>query len=344
LPKRDIPGPKHAPRAPHEKPVRDIGVLLIPDFALMSYACALEPFRAANKLSGVEHYRWRHISPDGRPVHASNGVAIAPDHAAGAAISLDLLLICAGGNPVLFDDEATFGWLRRIARSGTVVAGISGGPFIMARAGILDGYRCTIHWEHIPALAEAFPHLAITNTLYEIDRARMSCSGGTAALDMCHRIIERDHGSDLAAQVVEWFIHTNLRPADGAQRLSMRERFAIRHPRLVAVLELMETSLEDPLSSAELAKAAGLSQRQLDRLFRQHLNRSVGRHYRELRLRRARLMLSQSTLSVLEVAVSCGFVSASHFSRAYRARFGHPPSAEIGHSAALASAMPSAKV
>lgn len=329
LPERDIVGGIKPRPMPLHKPIRDIGVLLIPDFALMSYACAVEPFRAANKLSGEAHYRWRHISPDGGPVRASNGVSIAPDHTVGERMPIDLLVICAGGNPALFEDEATFAWLRRVARSGALIAGISGGPFIMARAGLLDGYRCTIHWEHIPALAEAFPHLQLTNALYEIDRARLSCSGGTAALDMCHKIIERDHGCDLAAEVVEWFIHTNLRPADGSQRLPVSERFAIRHPKLVQVLEVMEVSLEDPLSIPALARMARLSPRQLGRLFRRHLQRSIGEHYRELRLRRARIMLAQSTLSVLEIAVSCGFVSASHFSRAYRARFGHPPSAEI---------------
>lgn len=329
MPKYDIKAGRSSRPAPFHKPICDIGVLLIPDFALMSYACAVEPFRAANKLSGQEHYRWRHISYDGGPVRASNGVSIAPDYTVGDRMPIDLLVICAGGNPALFEDGATFAWLRRVARSGALIAGISGGPFIMARAGLLEGYRCTIHWEHIPALAEAFPRLQLTNALYEIDRARLSCSGGTAALDMCHKIIERDHGYDLAAEVVEWFIHTNLRPADGSQRLPISERFAIRHPKLVRVLEVMEATLEDPLSSSALAKVASLSQRQLDRLFRRHLRRSIGEHYRELRLRRAQIMLAQSTLSVLEVAVSCGFVSASHFSRAYRARFGHPPSAEI---------------
>lgn len=329
MPKCDITEPSPSEALRRDKPIREIGILLIPDFALISYACATEPFRAANQLSGKDLFRWRHISPDGGPVRASNGVSIVPDHKVGERLPLDLLIICAGGNPTLFDDEATFAWLRQVGRTGAQVAGISGGPFIMARAGLLDGYRCTIHWEHAPALAEAFPQLEITNALYEIDRTRLSCSGGTAALDMLHHLILRDHGRELAGHVVEWFIHTNLRPAESSQRMPMRERFAVRHPKLVRVLETMETTLEDPLSSAELAEIVHLSQRQLERLFRLHLKRSIGEHYRELRLRRAQNMLAQSSLSVLEVAVSCGFVSASHFSRAFRARFGYPPSTEL---------------
>lgn len=308
-----------------DAPIRSIGALLIPDFALIAYSCALEPFRAANRLSGRDLYVWNHVSPDGRPVRASNGVHIVPDVAIGAEAAFDLVLVCAGGNPTVFDHVPTLSWLRRIARAGTRIAGISGGPYIMAKAGILDGYRCTSHWEYEPAMREAFPSLDVTGRLYEIDRGRLSCSGGTAALDMMHAVIERDHGHELASDVVEWFIHTSLRPSDGSQRLPVRERFAVGHPKLVRVLEVMEGNLDDPVRNARLAEIAGVSTRQLERLFRTHLKRSIGQHYKELRLRRARILLAQSTMSVLDVAVSCGFVSASHFSRAYRARFGHPP-------------------
>ena len=307
------------------RPIRNIGVLLVPNFALMSFACAVEPFRAANRVSGREIYRWQHISPDGGPVHASNGVQIVPEFGVGAPAKFDLLIVCAGGNPADFRDARTFAWLRRIARDDTPIAGVSGGSYVMARAGVLEGYRFTIHWEHIPAFIEEFPNHQLTRSLYEIDRERLSCAGGTASLDMMTALIEREHGAELAGDVAEQFLHTHLRASDESQRMPVRERLAVSHPRLVRIIERMEANLEDPVPRVALARMAGLSVRQVERLFHCHLGRSIAAHYRELRLRRARTLLVQSTMSILEIAVACGFVSASHFARRYRARYGVAP-------------------
>ncbi|MBM3613730.1 MAG: AraC family transcriptional regulator, partial [Alphaproteobacteria bacterium] len=175
------PGPARASLPPRP---RDIGFLLIPGFALIGYACAVEPCRAANVLSGRELYRWRHVSPDGRPVAASNGVTILPDQGIDRPLEVDELYVCAGGNPAMFADAATFAWLRAQALRGVRVGGISGGPYVLARAGLLDGYRFTLHWEHVPALAEEFPRLSPTRSVFEIDRDRATASGGTSALDM----------------------------------------------------------------------------------------------------------------------------------------------------------------
>lgn len=310
------------------RPIRTIGVLLVPDFAMMSYACAVEPFRAANRLSGRDLYRWHHISPDGAPVPASNGVQVVPEFGVGTSTEFDLMIVCAGGNPAEFRDARTFAWLRRLAHRDTPIAGVSGGSFVMARAGVLDGYRFTIHWEHIPAFVEEFPRLRLTRALFEIDRDRLSCAGGTASLDMMTSLIGREHGAELAGAVAELFLHTRLRSGDESQRMPVRERLALAHPRLVRVIERMEANLEEPVPRAALARLSGLSVRQVERLFRAHLDRTVAEHYRELRLRRAKILLAQSTMSILEIAVACGFVSASHFSRRYRARFGVAPRAD----------------
>jgi len=310
------------------RPIRKIGILLVPGFALMSYASAVEPFRAANHLSGRDLYVWRHISTDGEPVRASNGVQIVPENAVGDVVDFDLLVVCAGGNPAEFEDGATLAWLRQVARSGTRIAGVSGGPLIVARAGLLEGYRCTIHWEHVPGFIEEFPRHDLRRSLFEIDRDRLCCSGGTAALDMMHVLIEEDHGHEIASDVVEWFLHTHVRSGDGPQRMPVRERLAVWDPKLVRVLEAMDENLENPVSRQKLAGLASISVRQLERLFKAHLGRSIADHYMELRLRRARILLVQSTLSVLEVAVASGFISASHFSRAYKTRFGRSPRAD----------------
>lgn len=305
--------------------IRRIVVLLTPEFALMSYSSAIEPFRAANKLSGSNLYVWSHVSPDGQPVRASNGVMIVPDSGTRDGIEGDLLIVCAGGNPAGFQHPPTFAFLREAARSRIPIAGVSGGPLLMARAGLLDGYRCTIHWEHAPAFAEEFPQHDLRRSIFEVDRDRLTCAGGTAALDMMHGLIAREHGSELANAMAEWFLHTHVRESGDTQRMPVRERLQVKHPKLVKVLETMETSLENPKGREKLAQTVSISVRQLERLFRSYLGRSISDHYMSLRLRRARILLMQSTLSIMEVAVATGFVSASHFSRTYRRCFGHPP-------------------
>jgi transcriptional regulator GlxA family with amidase domain len=307
---------------------RRIGFLLIPGFAVLTYAGAMEPYRAANELAEEQLYTWRHVSPHGKPVMASNGIAFLPDQGIEKPCEVDDLFVCAGGNPTEFDDPATFAWLRAQAARGIRIGGVAGGPEILARAGLLQGYRCTAHWEYIPAMRERFPELLLTRSLFEIDRERCTCSGGTAALDMAVALIEAEYGRPLAHAVAEWFLHTRPRAADEPQRMSLRERYEVGHPGLLQVLAAMEEALEDPLPREHLARLAGVSVRQLERLFRGYLGRSIGAHYLALRLEHARRLLRQTSLSVLETALACGFTSAAHFSRAYRARFGNAPRSE----------------
>jgi transcriptional regulator GlxA family with amidase domain len=306
---------------------RQVGFLLVPGFSLMSYASAIEPLRAANHLSGRALYAWRNVAA-GAVAQASNGTSIVADHRIGESVAFDLLLVCAAGDPVDLDDGRTFRWLRQLAHKGVRLGGVSAGPYILAKAGLLAGYRCTLHWEHVPAVLEDFPNLNLTRSLYEIDRDRLTCAGGTAALDMMHALIAAEHGHRLAAAVSEWFLHTQVREGSGPQRMSVRERYGISHPRLVRVLEEMNRRVEEPASREALAAAAGISVRQLERLFSAHLKASLGEHYLAIRLDRAHLLLRQTTLPVLEIAVACGFLSASHFSRSYKARFGRAPRAE----------------
>jgi len=313
---------------PADSPPRRIGFLLIPGFALLAYGCAMEPYRAANTLSGRTLYSWKHVSPDGRPVMASNGVAILPDQGLEKPLDVDDLFVCAGGNPATFRDAATFAWLRGQAARGLRLGGVSGGPYVLARAGLLAGRRCTAHWEHLPALREDFPLLDVTESGFEIDRDRCTSSGGVAAMDMMLALIAAAHGGALAAAVSEWFLNTRLGARDAAQRMPPGERYGVHHAGMLAALEAMEASLEEPLPRTALAARAGLSVRQLERLFQAQLGTTLGAHYRELRLDRARLLLRQGPLSVLQTAMAGGFVSAAHFSRAYRARFGIAPRAE----------------
>src|SRR5215510_126381 len=303
------------------------GFLLVPGFALMSYAAAVEPLRAANLISGKLLYRWWHAAPGGKPVMASNGLTIIPDVGVSTDRDVDMLFVCAGGNPATFNDRHVFAWLRKLARRGVTIGGISGGPYILARAGLLDGRRVTLHWEHQPAFSEDFPDVAVTPSLFEIDGNRITCSGGISALDMMVALIERDHGRQLAAAVRDWFLHTHIREGMGPQRMDLRYRLGIADEKLLAVLRAMEASIEMPLSRVALARKARISLRQLERLFRRHIGHGIHRHYRWLRLERARQLLRETTLPVLDVALTTGFASSSQFARAYSRAFGEPPSA-----------------
>lgn len=308
--------------------VEQVGFLLIPGFALLSYAAAIEPLRAANQLAGRALYHWVHLTPNGAPAAASNGVFIPADAALAEAPALNTVIVCAGGNPADFRDAATLEWLRRAGRRRVRLGGVSGGPWVLARAGVLRGYRIALHWEHAEAFAEEFPELDLRRSLFELDSDRLTCSGGTASLDMMHALIAREHGLPLAMAVSEWFLQTQVREGANPQRMALRDRTGIASRTVLRALEAMEQSTETPLPRAALAGTAGVSPRQLERLFHQHLGRTPGEHYLRLRLDRARLLLRQSELSVLGVAVACGFASASHFTRAYRRAFGHAPSAE----------------
>lgn len=305
-----------------------VGFVLVPGFPMLSFATLLESLRATNTLSGKTLYRWSLISIDGAGAHASNGIEFKADWQVGTEQAFDYVFVCAGGNPSLFRDKATLQWLRKLARQKTCLGGLSGGPYILARAGVLDGYRFTLHWEHAPAFVEEFPELDLRRSLYEIDRDRLTTSGGSAALDMMHVIITQRYGAELAIAVSDWFLQTQVREGAGPQRMQLRERLGITNLPLLRAIECMEQSVDELQSRHQLAKAAKVSMRQLERLFRTHLGCSLGEHYLQVRLQRGKELLRQTSLSIIEVAVACGFVNASHFSRVYKQKFGHAPSVE----------------
>jgi transcriptional regulator GlxA family with amidase domain len=305
---------------------RRIGFLLIPGFALMSYASAVEPLRAANWLAGRILYEWRHAAPGDQPAVASSGAAILPDLTFDDEVrALDLVLVIAGGNPAAFDDRRTLSWLRRLARQKVAVGGVSAGPYLLAKAGLLAGRRCTLHSEHMPAFQEAFPQARLTRSPFEIDGDRITCSGGVAALDMMVSLIARDHGAALAAAVSDWFLRGHERDGGAPQRMDLGFRAGILDAALLRVLKAMEENIEEPLPRARLAQLGGISLRQLERSFRSHVRRGVHQHYLALRLDRARRLLQETSLSVVEVALATGFGSPSQFARAFRRAFGIAP-------------------
>lgn len=302
--------------------------LLIPNFSMIAFASALEPLRLANRAANAKLYSWHIFSPNGKPVKASNGLTIEAEGAVDGITKFQHIILCSGLNAHLYEDKAVTAALRKADRKGAHIGALCTGAYILARANMLDGYRATIHWENIASFTENFPDIEVTSELFEVDRNRFTCSGGTAALDMMLNFIGEQHGHRLAASVSDQFIIERIRDRHDQQRQGMASRMGLRHPKLIQVIELMEQHLEEPLSRNKLAKSASLSNRQMERLFNKYLRRSPARYYVELRLRRARLLLLQTNMTIIDIALASGFVSASHFSKCYRDFFGHTPRLE----------------
>ncbi len=306
--------------------------VLVPQFSMIAFTSALEPLRIANRMAGRELYRWKLLSLDGRPVRASNGVAVEVDlpyQAVGIDVTpTPVVVVCSGLGAERFEDRELFAWLRRLDRHGAEIGALCTGAHILARAGLITDHRCTIHWENLPGFIEAFPDVDVAADLFEFDRNRFTCSGGTAALDMMLYRIARTHGERLAAKVSEQCLIDRIRGPHDRQRMPIRLRAGVHHPKLLAAIELMEANVEEPLSQEMLARYVGLSRRQLERLFRRHLGRTPAQYYLELRLERARHLLYQTDLPIMDIACACGFVSASHFSTCYRAMYGRTPREE----------------
>jgi AraC family transcriptional regulator, glycine betaine-responsive activator len=302
-----------------------VGFFLAPNFPMLAFSAAIEALRVANWVSGQPLYDWMLLSEDGKSVSPSSGIAMQPHAAMSEIDRLPIVLFCAGIGGSKYRNRRVFAWLRRLARNNTVLGGIGTGAYALARAGLLEGYRCTLHWEEFENFSREFPHLSLTAGLFEVDRDRMTCPGGTASLDMMFYLIEQQHGSDLAWDTADELIQHGVRSARDPQRMSLQFRTRVNDPRLLTVISAMERNLEEPLPLPRLCEISGLSLRHLQRRFHEVLGRSPSSFYRQLRLQRARKMLMHGTRSILDVAVANGFVSSAHFARRYRAEYGRPP-------------------
>lgn len=309
-------------------PVR-IAFLLVPQFSMMAFSAAIEPLRSANRVSERRLFEWRLISVDGNEVMASNGIAIQVHQALEKLHTTDMLVVCAGLEPVQFaPNHRLHHQLRRLARHGSTIGAISTGSFILADAGLLGGRRCTVHWEYEELFRSRYPTLTVCRDLFVVDRDVFTCSGGTAALDMMLHFVTEASTPDIAVAVAEQFIHPQIRKQEDHQRLEMHARYGIESPKLVEIIRLMEAALENPLDISQISDRVGISARQVERLFREQIGASPKAFYLSLRLARARILLRQTINPILAVAVECGFGSTSHFSHAYKREFGIAPTDE----------------
>ncbi len=291
---------------------------------MMAMASATEPLRAANRLSGRDLYHWHLLSRDGSAVSSSSGLSLQTG-CVEKPRPLDRLFVVASLRTEKLRDAKIHHYLQRLAVRGIPLGALSTGTFVLARAGLLAGYRCTLHWESLRQFAEEFPAIPVSRELYVRDRDRLTCAGGTAAMDLMLDQIAADHGGQLAADVAEQFLHSRIRGPQEQQRMAIQWRYGVNDSRVAKAILMMEQNLENPVSVEHIAERCNLSARQLERLWLQLFDCTPQRFYMGIRLGEAQRLLKESTESISSVSLRCGFASASHLSSAYRKKFGHTP-------------------
>ncbi len=312
---------------PHESRIPvTIAFLLIDQYAAMPFISAVEGLRSANRLLGFDAYRWIMVSHDGKPALASNNIKTDVDIGFDDPLSADYLFVIASLD---FDPPyraRLHAWLNRAARSGMRIGAMSMGTWILARAGLLDNARCTIHWEGLPAFREAFPDIQVTNDLFVIDGKRYTASGGLAGMEIILEIIRQAHGNEIVQKIANIFQLDRIRASTMRQRSGSIQRLDTMPPAIQDAIVMMEENIEAPLPIAEIASRLVTSVRNLERGFRRRMNVSPARYYQSLRLEKARELLLYTNLSTLDIALQCGFSSSSYFSRCFQREFGMRPS------------------
>jgi len=304
--------------------------VLLESFTMLSFASAVECLRIANRMANKPIYSWRLLGESGTAVQCSAGASFNVDGDLEDLQRDDVMVLCGGIDVQQATTKRLLGWIRREARKGVTIGGLCTAAFTMAKAGLLEGKRATIHWENADSFTEEFDEVELTKSVFVLDGNRMTTAGGTSSIDLMLKLIANDHGEELANAVADQLIYSSIRTDQDTQRLSVPTRIGVRHPKLSQVIQKMESNIEEPISPSILAKDVGMSTRQLERLFRRYLNRSPKRYYMELRLQKARNLLMQTDMSVINVALACGFASPSHFSKCYRAHYDTTPYRERG--------------
>jgi transcriptional regulator GlxA family with amidase domain len=297
----------------------------------MSMSSAVEPLRMANRISGREFYSWRTIGETRDDVVASDGLSVNAEYSIDdpdVVSDLDIVIVCGGRRIAESTTEPVLRWLRSVSKRGIALGAICTGTYVLAKAGLMDGYRCSVHWENISSLSGMFPAVSVGRSVFTIDKDRLTCSGGTAPVDMMLHLVRCQLGADVSAGVAEQFVHERIRRSSDQQRVPLRHMIGRRSEKFIIAVELMEANVKEPISQPELASYVGLSRRQLQRLFQRHLGCTPSQQYLQIRLQRARELLHQTTLSLVEIASLTGFASSSHFSKCYKEIYGFSPSGE----------------
>lgn len=312
-------------RIPSPVRTRDFAFLALPRFTLLAFSSAIEPLRIANQLTQKPLYSWSLLSMDGAPVESSAGVRVEVDMGLMPLGRDATVVVCSGTDASQAADRKVLAWLRNHQRMGGRIGAICTGAYTLARAGLLGGDSPAVHWENRPAFRELFD-VEPLQQIYSIGPKHFSCAGGEASVDMMLELIAQDHGRRLADAVAEMCLHSRRRPASVAQKTIYPAAMETRHPGIAKVISAMKANIATPLDQEELAEIFSRSPRHLERVFKSVMQETPKSYYLGLRLEEARNLLSETAMSVLEVAIATGFNSRSSFSKAYKTRYGKSPS------------------
>lgn len=304
---------------------QNVTFVLLPKFTMLAFSSAIEPLRMANQLTGQVLFRWQVLSDDGAPVACSNGVPVMVEGAWPEAQPDGIVLVVSGVEPEGKATAALGDWLRGLWRRGRVVGGLCTGAYALATAGILKGRKFTLHWDNIPGFAELHPDMAPARQVFCIDDRVMTCAGGVAAADLMLKLIADRHGAALGQEVMNMCLLTQRRDEADQQTTSLAARLGTRHEKLLQAAAFLEARIEEDFDLDACAAHLSLSRRQIERLFSAHLGITPVRYMNDLRLARGRALLAETDMKVTEVAVACGFASASHFSKSFRKKYGVSP-------------------
>ena len=298
---------------------------LVPRFSMISLYGALEPLRVANRFA-ERKFSWSLVSADGGPVSASNDIPVSVSGSLANSSRPAMVVVCASYEPEQGATKPVLAAIRKYSAQKVLLAGIDTGAFILARAGSLDGYRATCHWETLPGFRESFPRVVATQALFEVDKDRLTCAGGSSAIDMMLEWIKQLLGHEIAVTVADLLVHSRFAEQPNEVRIPAAARYGTTDSRLLACISLMEEQVEEPYDIKALAACVGVSVRQLERLFADVLKKRPMGFYLGLRLERAERLINYSTMSVREVALATGFSTIQLFSRSFSKHFGKPPS------------------
>ncbi len=299
--------------------------LLVENFSHLAFSCAIEPLRIANLLSEKELYKWSFASENGLDATCSNGAVTLVHHTYKSLPKADYLFVLSGIHVGIAPTTNLLTAIRHERAKGVQIGALCSAAYILAKAGILDGVRTSVHWEFHDIFLEKFPRVDLCKNVFVADEKIITASGGAASADLMLNLIERRHGAELAIAVADQMVYTSAREATVEQRVSIQSRYGMRNSHIVEAIRMMTDAIEDPISPSVIAAKIGISTRQLERVFGRYLNCSPGKYYMDMRLQKAQRLLIQTELSVTDVGISCGFGSLGNFSRVYRAHFGITP-------------------
>ncbi len=302
--------------------------LTLENYTLIALSSAIEVLRMANRIVGDNDYTWQLCTLDGHPARSSAGMQLGPVQRLDACEHAEIVFVCGGMNIQKAVTPNVLQALRYLDYHGVALGSLCTGSYALARAGLLKDHKAVIHWENTPALHEEFHDIELSDHLFVIDRKRYTCTGGVAPMDLFLHLVRKKHGREVAQKITDQFIVERMRSAIDKQHVPLSARAGGYHQNLIEAAALMEANIEDPLSLDEVARLVGVSRRQIERLFKRHIGKVPARYYLELRLARAQQLLSQTTMSIVDVATACGFQSLPHFSRCYRSHHGRNPTSE----------------